>query len=326
MLKDTVRTDAYRDFIYQNKNLFAGKSVLDVGCGTAILSMFCAKAGATHVYAVDNSSIIEKARENVYNNGLDDKITCLRGKIEEVILPVKSVDIIISEWMGYCLLYEAMLDSVIWARDRYLKPGGLIVPSHMNMWVAPISDPDYIADHILFWRDVYGFDMKAMQAGIYDEALILDMPFNTICGEPCPFYQLNLYSINVKDVIFTKRWHSRISRDVDALDGFMIWFDSFFTPNVDYTVSENSKAEDWIRDGKKGTAFTTGPNGKPTHWKQGVLFIDSNKEPPTPYKVGTEITADLSYDVPKENPRELTIIVNWRVREEAWKTQSWRVR
>jgi len=50
---------------------------------------------------------------------------CLRGKVEEVILPVPNVDIIISEWMGYCLLYEAMLDSVIWARDRYLAPGGL---------------------------------------------------------------------------------------------------------------------------------------------------------------------------------------------------------
>jgi len=34
MLKDKVRTDAYRDFIYQNKHLFAGKVVLDVGCGT----------------------------------------------------------------------------------------------------------------------------------------------------------------------------------------------------------------------------------------------------------------------------------------------------
>lgn len=75
MLKDTVRTDAYRDFIYDNKDMINGKVVLDVGCGTGILSMFCAKAGASKVIAVDNSEIIDKARENVYYNDLGDIIT-----------------------------------------------------------------------------------------------------------------------------------------------------------------------------------------------------------------------------------------------------------
>ena len=75
MLKDAVRTDAYRDFVYDNKHLFQGKVVLDVGCGTGILSMFCAKAGAKRVIAVDNSEIMSKARQNVFENGLDRVIT-----------------------------------------------------------------------------------------------------------------------------------------------------------------------------------------------------------------------------------------------------------
>ncbi|KAJ2985410.1 hypothetical protein NUW58_g5545 [Xylaria curta] len=128
MLKDTVRTDAYRDFIYNNKHLFAGKTVLDIGCGTGILSMFCARAGASRVLAVDASDIIYKARENIYRAGLSDTITTLHGKMEEVTLPVDQVDIIVSEWMGYCLLFEAMLPSVLYARDKYLAPGGLMVP------------------------------------------------------------------------------------------------------------------------------------------------------------------------------------------------------
>lgn len=52
MLKDTVRTKTYQNVIYQNKFLFKNKVVLDVGAGTGILSLFCAKAGAAHVYAV----------------------------------------------------------------------------------------------------------------------------------------------------------------------------------------------------------------------------------------------------------------------------------
>ncbi|TAQ89290.1 hypothetical protein B7494_g2365 [Chlorociboria aeruginascens] len=325
MLKDTVRTDAYRDFIYNNKSLFAGKTVLDVGCGTGILSMFCIKAGAARVIAVDNSSIIDKARENVFNNGLADKITCLRGKIEDVTLPVDKVDIIVSEWMGYCLLYEAMLDSVIWARDKYLKEDGLMVPSHMNMWVAPIADPDYVSDHIAFWRDVYGFDMKAMQAGIHDDAQILNMPASTLCAEPFPFLQLSLHSTAVRDLTFKRKWEGSLFKAIDALDGFVIWFDSFFMPSRSDEVPVNAKAEEWAKEGKKGIAFTTGPRGKETHWKQGVFLIDNTKTPAVDRKEGDQISGELEYSVPDDNSRALNVGMAWKFGSEE-KSQSWKMR
>ncbi len=327
MLKDTVRTDAYRDFIYNHKPLFAGKVVLDVGCGTGILSMFCAKAGAARVIAVDNSNIIDKARENIYNNGFADKITCLRGKVEEVVLPVDKVDIIVSEWMGYCLLYEAMLDSVIWARDKYLKPDGLMVPSHMNMWVAPVADPDYISDHIAFWRDVYGFDMKAMQAGIHDDAQVLHMPESTICAEPFPFLQLSLHTTTVKDLSFKRNWKAKLTKDIDALDGFIIWFDSFFMSSRDTVVPEDARAEQWTRADKPGIAFTTGPFEKATHWKQGVMLIDNVKgEAAAERKAGEEISGELEYEVPKDNSRALNVGMTWKFGEEKPISQTWKMR
>jgi type I protein arginine methyltransferase len=52
MLKDVVRTKSYQNVITQNSFLIKDKIVLDVGAGTGILSLFCAKAGAKHVYAV----------------------------------------------------------------------------------------------------------------------------------------------------------------------------------------------------------------------------------------------------------------------------------
>ncbi|KAL2069731.1 hypothetical protein VTL71DRAFT_14410 [Oculimacula yallundae] len=326
MLKDSVRTDAYRDFIYNHKSLFAGKTVLDVGCGTGILSMFCAKAGAARVIAVDNSAIIDKARENIFNNGFADKITCLRGKIEEVTLPVDKVDIIVSEWMGYCLLYEAMLDSVIYARDKYLTPDGIMIPSHMNMWVAPVADPEYISDHIAFWRDVYGFDMKAMQAGIHDDAQVLHMPARTVCADPFPFLQLSLHTTTVKDLVFKRKWQAKLKEDIDALDGFIIWFDSFFMPSREDTVPENARAEEWTKDGKKGIAFTTGPGGKETHWKQGVMLIENTKEKPASHKAGEEISGELEYAVPEDNSRALNVGMTWKFGENKERTQTWKMR
>jgi protein arginine N-methyltransferase 1 len=75
------------------------------------------------------SGIIEQAREIVEANGLSDKITLIKGK--KIVLPVQHVDIIISEWMGYCLLYESMLNTVLYARDKYLAPGGKLFPDRM---------------------------------------------------------------------------------------------------------------------------------------------------------------------------------------------------
>jgi protein arginine N-methyltransferase 1 len=104
---------------------------------------FAAKAGAKHVIGVDMSSIIDKAKEIVEVNGFSKKITLLQGKMEEVELPFDKVDIIISEWMGYFLLYESMLDTVLYARDRYLAPGGLIFPDKATIFMAGIEDGEY---------------------------------------------------------------------------------------------------------------------------------------------------------------------------------------
>ena len=120
MLKDKVRTEAYKKAIELNKEHFKNKIVLDIGCGTGVLSIFAARAGAKKVYAIDNAEIAHYAKEIVKKNELSKVINVMKGKIEEVKITEK-VDIIISEWMGYFLLYESMLDSVLWARDKYLK-------------------------------------------------------------------------------------------------------------------------------------------------------------------------------------------------------------
>ena len=153
----------------QNAFLFKDKVVLDVGCGTAILSLFAAKAGARHVYAVDASDIVDLACTIVELNGYTDRITVVKGKIEEIALPVEQVDIIISEWMGYFLLYESMLNTVLYARDKWLVPGGLIVPDKCGLFVCAIEDAQWRADKLDYWHDVYGFNFSPIRALALEE-------------------------------------------------------------------------------------------------------------------------------------------------------------
>lgn len=73
-------------------------------------------------------------------NGFDDVIVSIKGRIEDVSLPVEKVDAIVSEWMGYFLLFESMLDSLIFARDKYLDKSGIMLPNECNLFICGVSD------------------------------------------------------------------------------------------------------------------------------------------------------------------------------------------
>ncbi|KAM9966370.1 hypothetical protein ACTFIR_006581 [Dictyostelium discoideum] len=266
MLKDKPRTLAYKNAIELNSIDFQDKVVIDVGSGTGILSMFAAKAGAKRVYAIEGSLMAGYCSQLVQHNKLDSIIKVVHKRMEEITDEIEDekVDIIISEWMGFYLFHESMLNSVLYARDRYLKDNGIMFPSRADIFLAPVNMNKLMDKKINFWNDVYGFDFSILSEPalqelpapyveylekdqlVLKENKVLSVNFNTITCEELEDIIIDNIDFKFPENIKPKTIH-----------GFGIWFICYF-------------------DGSKGTVeLSTAPGDPETHWKQTTILLPS---------------------------------------------------
>jgi protein arginine N-methyltransferase 1 len=290
MLKDRKRTGTYQDAILNNPDVFKDKIVLDIGCGTGILSIFAAKAGAKHVYGIEFADIADYAKEIIKINKLSDKITILKSKVEEVKLPVEKVDIIISEWMGYFLLYESMLDTVLYARDKWLQKDGYMLPDHATITLAGIEDTDYKSTKVNFWEDVYGVDMSCFKNAVIGEPIVDVCPQKLINSSSCRILDIDLYTVKKEDLNFSSKYEITFTRD-DRFSGLVAWFDTGFTK---LTNKYN---------------LTTSPYKKSTHWSQTIFYTKNDLK----VKKGDKVTGSIAVKKAKINFRQLDIKISYNV-------------
>jgi len=282
MLMDHVRMQAYHTAIMANKSLFEGKTVLDVGTGSGVLAIWAAQAGALKVYAVEYTDMAKHAKKLVEANGLSEIVEVIQSSVEDLELPTK-VDIIVSEWMGYILLRESMLDSVIRARNRYLKPGGSMFPSHATMYWGLISHEDdrlgksnEYCQAMSEWdrfaqemKDMYNVNMDVFENSYEKEqadyyvysALWTELRVEHVLGQPIVIKHLDINTCTLADAEdvkntpfqFTVPFASRVS-------GFAGWF------TVDFAGSAGSPCT-------RRVVLSTGPEAGYTHWGQQVFYL-----------------------------------------------------
>ncbi|WVQ96014.1 hypothetical protein IAU59_003114 [Kwoniella sp. CBS 9459] len=359
MLKDTVRTVSYARFILSNPKVFKDAIVMDVGCGTGILSMLAAKAGAKHVYAIEASRLAVKARENINKNGLSDKITVIQGKVEDIQLPVKTVDVIVSEWMGYMLLYESMLDSVLVARDRFLAPSGLMAPSQTRLVLSAITGDRVWKERVAFWPSVYGFDLSVMQGPCFGEGLTEVVDKEEVVTSEAIVRDINSHSATIKSLdfhsSFTLEANSAVSGpEPTTVRAFLTHFDTFFSPHSGAERSHVQPSEDVEilsfgddeyerpvqplpptsksnEESGVQVSFTTGPRGKHTHWKQVVFLLRE----PIELSKGQQIEGKFFCRKSEDNSRELDVEIHFRIvggskggdaQDETYTVQAYKVR
>lgn len=288
MLTDHHRVEAYKSAIFSNEDLFKDKSVLDVGSGTGILSIFCAQAGAKKVYAVEASSLADLCKRVVEKNNFSDIVEVLNTKVEDVVLPGdEKVDIIVSEWMGFYLLHEGMLDSVIVARDKHLKPGGKMFPETASLYSCPCS----VSGLFGYWENVEGVNMCEFGDELRklkgDKPVIMEVNSEDLLSQAVCMLQLDLNKVQVIDLDKFSSRHVVCCKRDGLYQGLCLWFSCQFP----------SKSRD------NCLVLDTSPSHPLTHWKQTVVVLPNQY----PVEVSEPIAWELMLMRSLENPRHYNI-------------------
>lgn len=290
MLQDQIRTGTYYAAILENPTDFQDKVVMDVGAGSGILSLFAAQAGARKVYAIEASGMAKYAQQLVAASGFAGVVEIIQSKAEELALDAQ-VDVLVSEPMGTLLVNERMLETYLYARNRYLKKGGRMFPQVGRIHAAAFSDANLyaeVANKAFFWMQpsFYNIDITCLHkeaAAAYFTQVVVDAIDPSVIVSQCASKTFDFGSITDPELInFTIPLQLQIGRAC-VVHGIACWFDVLF---------DGSNTQRWL---------STAPGQPTTHWFQLRCLMET----PLHVQPGQVITGELrlaahnrqSYDV-----------------------------
>ena len=172
MLHDERRTSAYLSAIAAAVR--PGDVVLDIGTGSGVLAVAAARAGARRVYAVEATDIADVAERVFAANGVQDRVTLVRGWSRHISLPERA-DVLVSEIIGSEPLEEEILETTSDARRRLLEPGARMIPGSLTLLARPLLIPEREARQravgrraVERWRGLYGIEFEALRDAATD--------------------------------------------------------------------------------------------------------------------------------------------------------------
>ncbi|XP_030385697.1 protein arginine N-methyltransferase 1 [Scaptodrosophila lebanonensis] len=257
--KDQQHMDFFQKIIGENRHLFEGRTILVLRCGPGTLALMAARAGATRVYAVDHSKVTGYAELVVKSNRYENIVHVMHGRVADIHLPEEQgVDGIVCCWMGHCLLYESEILEVLQARDRWLKPGGFILPDLGRLYLIGAAEQVMKNQRCNWWLDVYDMKMSIMRRYSLAEPRYVRVTPNRILTLAHNVLSLDLTTATVEDLQIDRTVHLQVQEE-QYLECFVLYFDvEFSRAHMPLTLSCNP----WLKSRLKST------------WLQTVLFID----------------------------------------------------
>lgn len=237
MLADEPRMAAYRAAL--QATVRPDDVVIDAGSGSGVLAVLAALAGARKVYAVERTDFSEVIRQVAADSGVGDRVEVVRADFGKVVLAEKA-RVIVTETFGHFGLAEGMMPDLAACAARNLLPDGVVIPSALSLYVAPVaSAPDLLGP---FRRREDGVDLRCLRADARGKAVDrLVTP-----DEVGPEILLGRMPVP-NDGTFEASFH------LDApCEALAAWFTLHMSPGVD---------------------LPTGPRDPTTHWLQTLLPV-----------------------------------------------------
>lgn len=266
MVLDEVRNRAYLEAM--RRVITPESVVLDLGAGVGVLGLLAARLGAKKVYCVEPASVAAHIPTLAEANGVTDRVVALRGRIEDIELP-EQVDVILSVFTGNLLFTEGLMPSLYFARDRYLKPGGAMIPDRARLAFAGVEAPARHAETAgRYNRESLGIDYSAIAGNVANNFYLLDRDADDLrlLTPAAVAVELDLHATHEDRV----RWQAGLDVLHDGeLHGLVGWI-------------ELRLGESWL---------STGPHGDDVHWRPSLLPVAV----PMPVRQGQAVAAAFQF-------------------------------
>ncbi len=150
MIADTHRIGAYAKAIAAAVR--PGDVVAEIGCGPGVFSLLACRAGAKRVYAIDKDPIISLSKQLAAANGFANQMECLQHDSRSIELPER-VDLLVSDIRGTLPFYGHAIRVMENARQRFLSPGGVVIPQRDTLMGAVIEAGEFYSGLLSPWKD-----------------------------------------------------------------------------------------------------------------------------------------------------------------------------
>jgi len=238
MINDPVRMEAYAEAL--RRSIEPGDIVVDIGTGPGVMAILACRFGASRVYAIEPNDAIEVGRAAADAMNLSDQIEFMQKVSTEVVLDGRA-EVVVSDLRGVLPVMEGNIEAIVDARQRFLAPGGTLIPLRDRLMVAPLAAPDLYRDLLEPWeRNEFGLDLTAgrdLVRNAWKRARPLP---DQLIAEPREWAEIDYATVADPAIAGEASWTIAANT---LMHGFAVWFETELI---------------------EGVGFSTGPNDRPT--------------------------------------------------------------